>query len=84
MITRLPLAVPTEPRTASMDKDALLQNCFIDTDQNTGTLYAVKRAGMTLEAETVNVEFNRGIFYNHNQSKLFYINDFDVPVEIVL
>jgi hypothetical protein len=84
MITRLPLAVPTEPRTASLDKDALLQNCFIDQDANTGTLYAVKRPGKILESEPSNVTTNRGIFFSPGLSKLYYINDFDNPVEIVL
>jgi hypothetical protein len=84
MILRLPLAVPTEPRSAdSLDKDSLLQNAYIDKDP-TETAYVVKRPGMTLEEETVNVEENRGIYFNPNQNKLYYINDFDVPVEIVL
>lgn len=82
---RLALAVPTEPRNAqSLDKDALLQNAFIDTDANTGVLYAVKRAGKILVEETVGTDENRGLYYNPNQDKLYYINDFDVPVEVVL
>jgi len=84
MIIRLSLAVPTEPRNADLYKDALLQNAFIDTDTNTKTLYAVKRAGKELLEEPVNVEENRGIYYNQNQNKLFYINDFDIPVEITI
>lgn len=81
---RLPLAVPTEPRNNDdLTKDALLQNAYIDKDP-AGSLYTIKRPGMTLEEETVNVESNRGIYFNPNQNKLYYINDFDVPVEIVL
>ena len=80
---RLPLAVPTEPRnSSSLTKDALLQNAFIDKDAITS--YIVKRAGMLLESSPSNATTVKGIFYNPNQSKLFYITNLRAVTEIVL
>ena len=80
---RLPLIVPTEPRDAlSLDKDSLLQNCFIDSDPNTS--YVVKRPGMILSEEVTTAITNKGIFYNPGDNNLYFINDLDVLVEIVI
>lgn len=78
---RLPLAIPTEPRSGELDKDSLLRNAFLDEDPN-NTVYAVKRAGRTLKSSPSTT--NRGIYFNPNQNKFFYINSSNLPIEVVL
>lgn len=78
-ITRLPLAVPTEPRDPSLDKDALLKNCFIDTDPNTNTLYAVKRPGLSVGLEGVTTGLSRGIWWSYG--KFYHIDETGAPLE---
>lgn len=65
-ILRLPLFVPTEPRNSNnLDKDSLLQNCYIDKDP-TGIQYVVKRPGFYVGSEAITTGLNRGIYVNPN------------------
>jgi len=61
---RLELGVPTEPRDANLDKDALLQNAFVEKNPY-GAIFAVKRPGFVMGSDGVTTGLNRGIFY-HN------------------
>lgn len=80
---RLPLAVPTEYRdSSSLTKDSLLQNAFID--KGPIAAYVVKRPGMLLESSPSNATTVKGIYYNPNQDKLFYITNLRTVVEVVL
>lgn len=79
---RLSLAIPTVPRNASnLDKDALLQNAFIDLSKSQ-TSFLVKRAGYTERATPGNAVTNKGIFYNPNNNTLYYINDSNNPISV--
>jgi hypothetical protein len=78
---RLPLGVPTTPRNAdSLDKDALLQNGYVD-QSSSGTLYAVKRPGFYVGSEAITTGLNRGVYINPNnptggtpgQTQVWYI-----------
>jgi hypothetical protein len=69
---QIPLAVPTFPRSASLDKDAYLKNCYIDKSK-TGKSFAVKRPGFLVGSEGVTTGLSRGIFYGPNGG-LFYID----------
>jgi hypothetical protein len=81
MILRLPLQVPTEPRDSlSTDKDALLQNCFLDSDPVSN--YSVKRPGMILQEDNILDGFSKGIFFN--DGKLYYVNLSEGITEIIL
>ena len=76
---RFPLIIPTEPRDSlSLDKDSLLQNCFIDKDPN--TTYIVKRPGKILQTSSVTPGTMRGIIFSQN--KLYYITLSENPAEI--
>jgi len=61
---RLSLAVPTEPRNSSIEKDALTKNAFLEVSKS-GTNFCVKRPGFFVGTEGVTTGLNRGIFY-HN------------------
>src|SRR5665647_3766250 len=58
---QIPLAVPTFPRSASLDKDAYLKNCYIDKSK-TDKSYAVKRPGFLVGSEGVTTGLYRGIY----------------------
>jgi len=71
---RLSLAVPLTIRNENnLDKDALLRNAFIEISQS-GTGFAVKRAGYSLGTNSIMVGTNRGIFYNPNDGVNYYVD----------
>ena len=69
---RLELGVPTEPRNASLDKDALIQNAYVE--KNPMGVFAIKRPGFVTGSEGVTTGINRGIFY-HNGTVWYVTND---------
>lgn len=74
---RLPLAMPTEPRAASLDKDSILTNCAIEASK-TGTSYVVKRPGLLFGYAGSTTNF--GIYYYNGT---VYTIDPDDPATLV-
>lgn len=73
---RIPIAVDTTPRTSSLDKDALLKNCFVEGSLS-GVAYVVKRPGLLVGTEAITTGANRGIFVNPQNvgtTIVWYIN----------
>lgn len=60
--TRLSLALPSEPRSASLDKDSLLTNACIESSK-VGSTYAVKRPGFQAGYEGTTTD-NLGVWFN--------------------
>lgn len=60
--TRISLALPSEPRDPSLEKDSLLTNTCIESSK-TGSFYAVKRPGFQAGYEGTTTD-NLGIWFN--------------------
>lgn len=71
---RTPLAIPTVPRNASVDTDAMLRNAYIDNSQS-GTQVAVKRPGFLYGYDAITTGTNKGIYFDPYQPILWYIDD---------
>ena len=61
---RLNLALPSEPRDSTFNKDSLVKNAFLEPSKS-GTAYLRKRPALVFGSGGVTVGNNRGIFY-HN------------------
>lgn len=62
---RLSLALPTEPRDSTLDKDSLTKNAFLEQSKSDVT-FTRKRPGFILGTEGVTTGNNRGIFFHNN------------------
>lgn len=63
-IIRLNLGLPSEPRDASLTKDSLVKNAYLEPSKSE-VIYIRKRPGFVVGTEGVTTGNSRGIFY-HN------------------
>lgn len=62
---RLPLVVATSNRDGSVEKDARLVNCFMETDQESNDIFVIKRFGLASAGVIADGDAGQGV-YNWN------------------